>query len=1187
MTSRLNCWPQRRQALVTTLAAACFTEQCAGRSRLCGREPRSRASRNSRINEERRLTPSPFNLGILNHRVRLSTELIIQHNKLSKPIMKCFIVTVALCGAAFASTIGAMNVVIKGKELFKASKSLHAQIMGLSRHERPNIIGDYPPLPVNSLLPKTSNHIQHRPTQHQPHPTTTNHILLSLTDMSTTDNPAPAMTLTPEILMQIAQLLATHKIPIPGAIPSPPEEHPGASRNNLINNPPPDAPDNNLKQSSEPLDNLIGSVKPLGYDLNDLEDERDPIKDPLTEVATLTNLSVSCKSAGTQEGELITNVKEFDCRFGEPMDPPPSKKFLSMDNLFEFVQCWAEYHGYAVSKGSSHAGKNIYIRCDRGGSYSGTVENPVKRDSSTRKCGCLFQVKGSRSTSKSSTDPYWYLVTMHAQHNHAPLHCPSAHPSHRQLDPDEVIEVRRLAKSNVKTSQILLQLQQADSETLAVNQTINNAIHKIRQAELDGKTPIEALLNLLKQRNWLWDVDINSAGVIQNLFFAHPGSVHLARLYHHVALLDATYKTNRYKLPLLHVIGQTATNKSFAIAFCFLMYENNEGYLWAVNNLRKHVWNPNRIPPVFISERETALRNALAQVFPNSKRHLCAWHICTNITTFCKRLFPSDMIAWQQFLDHWIRTASSKNVEIFEANLCELKQLISKRPAVIKYLETCILPEKEHFVVAWASLFPHLRNLNTSRVESGHAFIKRFILNSTGDLLLVWKSLSNTVDHQITHVHASIGQDSIKMLTNIPRSFINLSQKISQFAILEAQKQYSRLKDLDPSDTCSKTVFIGSGIPCCHMIADILEYCGVLEPSDFHVQWHLDYNPECLIKEAPVVDLNEEISRIHLLLSEEHTDQLPRIFEQFNQILAGTHLAAKIQTPNVKEQTKGRPSHKKGATSSTKRLPSPHKISEAELVKEQKVVKAAVAKEKKKRSIEPKPTKARKRVKKSGQQLSDAGESESGDCEASELGNLSALEDIDWDSKDVKDGARDKISENEPVPVVFKRFVHNIFNPLGDGNCGFRCTAKALEYPDNGWLRVRQEMVKEIEANLDFYSKLQGGDTSIKKIIAGLNVPKSKGKIPVSKWLNKLDHGQVIANTYNRPVVFFSTESSGKFIPSRLGPREENAILNPIYLLHVDGNHWTLPIMQDNLKPIPPIIDLIFTTTNSQLTRDK
>ncbi|KAI7946717.1 hypothetical protein MJO29_011244, partial [Puccinia striiformis f. sp. tritici] len=215
-------------ALVTTLAAACFTEQCAGRSRLCRRESRLRASRNSRINQEHRLTPSLSNLGILNHRVRLSTDLIIQHHELLIPIMKCFIVTVALCGAAFASTIGAMNVVIKGKELFKASKSLHAQIMGLSRHERPNIIGDYPPLP-------------------------------SLTDM-------------------------------------------GLSQQFDQQPPPPDAPDNNLKQSSEPLDNLIGSVKPLGYDLNDLVCYSDQF------------------SAGTQEGELITNVKELDCRFGESGD---------------------------------------------------------------------------------------------------------------------------------------------------------------------------------------------------------------------------------------------------------------------------------------------------------------------------------------------------------------------------------------------------------------------------------------------------------------------------------------------------------------------------------------------------------------------------------------------------------------------------------------------------------------------------------------------------------------------------------------------------------------------------------------------------------------------------------------------------------------------------------------------------
>ncbi|KAI7959114.1 hypothetical protein MJO28_002905 [Puccinia striiformis f. sp. tritici] len=115
---------------------------------------------------------------------------------------------------------------------------------------------------------------------------------------------------------------------------------------------------------------------------------------------------------------------------------------------------------------------------------------------------------------------------------------------------------------------------------------------------------------------------------------------------------------------------------------------------------------------------------------------------------------------------------------------------------------------------------------------------------------------------------------------------------------------------------------------------------------------------------------------------------------------------------------------------------------------------------------------------------------------------------------------------------------------------------------------------KEVEANLPFYSKLQGGEASIKKIITALTVTKIKAKIPLSKWMNKLDHGQVIANTYQRPIVFISTESSGTFLPSRLGPRDENVILNPLYLLHVDGNHWTLPLVQavNDIKPIPPIL---------------
>jgi hypothetical protein len=75
-----------------------------------------------------------------------------------------------------------------------------------------------------------------------------------------------------------------------------------------------------------------------------------------------------------------------------------------------------------------------------------------------------------------------------------------------------------------------------------------------------------------------------------------------------------------------------------------------------------------------------------------------------------------------------------------------LNALIATRPAVLEYLKKSIIPVEDLFVVAWACQHPHLQNINTSQVESGHAYLKTFITNSTGNLLSVFKSLSQAVD---------------------------------------------------------------------------------------------------------------------------------------------------------------------------------------------------------------------------------------------------------------------------------------------------------------------------------------------------------------------------------------------------------------------------------------------------------
>ena len=62
------------------------------------------------------------------------------------------------------------------------------------------------------------------------------------------------------------------------------------------------------------------------------------------------------------------------------------------------------------------------------------------------------------------------------------------------------------------------------------------------------------------------------------VLFAYPDSLVYLRAYPEVLLLDCTYKTNKYSMPLLDIIGVNTTRRSFYIAFAFLSGETEEDY---------------------------------------------------------------------------------------------------------------------------------------------------------------------------------------------------------------------------------------------------------------------------------------------------------------------------------------------------------------------------------------------------------------------------------------------------------------------------------------------------------------------------------------------------------------------------------------------------------------------------------
>ena len=109
----------------------------------------------------------------------------------------------------------------------------------------------------------------------------------------------------------------------------------------------------------------------------------------------------------------------------------------------------------------------------------------------------------------------------------------------------------------------------ADDGITTTPKTINNLISSARNEKLGSRTAIHTLLDDLKTKGYAFDYKLDKDGRLSHLFSAYPLSIILAHCYCDTAVMDCTYKTNRYKMPLLDVVS--CTNNTFTICHAFIL----------------------------------------------------------------------------------------------------------------------------------------------------------------------------------------------------------------------------------------------------------------------------------------------------------------------------------------------------------------------------------------------------------------------------------------------------------------------------------------------------------------------------------------------------------------------------------------------------------------------------------------
>lgn len=121
--------------------------------------------------------------------------------------------------------------------------------------------------------------------------------------------------------------------------------------------------------------------------------------------------------------------------------------------------------------------------------------------------------------------------------------------------------------------------------------------------QADSKMQLEQSLLWIYQQKWQKDL--------------------MARYGNHISLIDATYRTMKYELPLFFVCVRTNVGYSVVAQF-IVQSECTEQIAEALTILKE--WNPEWNPPFFLSDFSDAEISAITEIFPCTKVYGCDFH---------------------------------------------------------------------------------------------------------------------------------------------------------------------------------------------------------------------------------------------------------------------------------------------------------------------------------------------------------------------------------------------------------------------------------------------------------------------------------------------------------------------------------------------------------------------------------
>ncbi|XP_010436691.1 PREDICTED: uncharacterized protein LOC104720495 [Camelina sativa] len=274
-------------------------------------------------------------------------------------------------------------------------------------------------------------------------------------------------------------------------------------------------------------------------------------------------------------------------------------------------------------------------------------------------------------------------------------------------------------------------------------------------------------------------VHCNENNKFMYLFIDLGASVEGFQVMRKVITMDATFLKNGYAGVLVFVPAQDPNRHHYLVAFGVIDGENDAIWNWFLEMLKTVVGDSSEI--VFMTDRNSSLIKAIANVYPLAHHGYCIWHLSQNVKGYARNI-NKDIVAWR-FME------CSRFYTVAEFNVA-YASFTTRYPSAAKYLEESTQKERWERCV-----FPGDRyNLDTSNcVESMNIVFndaRRYSLIPMLDTILT-KNSEWFNDHRKEALYGSVANKLVPLVENFLHDLWATAEKLKMTELNGFELEYN------------------------------------------------------------------------------------------------------------------------------------------------------------------------------------------------------------------------------------------------------------------------------------------------------------------------------------------------------------------------------------------------------------